>query len=43
MQTPTAKLMELGESNGRGSRRLEGARWIKDTTRKFKESTNLGP
>jgi hypothetical protein len=35
--------MELGKSCGRGGRRTEGARGVKDTTRKPSELINLVP
>jgi hypothetical protein len=44
MQRPINKYWEeVGESCGRGGRRIEGARQVEDTTRKPTESTNLGP
>jgi hypothetical protein len=44
MQRPTVKhKIELRESCGRNRGRIEGVREVKDTTRRPRGSSNLGP
>jgi hypothetical protein len=43
MKGPTAKHeMEVRESCGTVGRKIEGVKWVKNTTRRHIEQTNLG-